>query len=254
MFGQSRGLCLTGEILAATLPYCIIRLMSKWLKRLGSAIMAKRQQSSVLNRLTGKKLVFDGKFGYGALDSLKAMADAAAGHRPRRSGREGGLSRAGRRQPSKTIQKKAMSLNAKGASIQVIDADAFKKLVEPTDEEIIALLKAGDSQTYAKIYEPSFYHHHGAPPPKRVIQSEDLSGVKLANVTLDDTCFNHCRFVGAELNQVAHRHRNRLRLLEVQGWVQPLRRCAEVSIRRSDVEWRAIRRRFLGSRFHWRGD
>ena len=42
-------------------------------------IMAKRHNSGVLNRLAGKKLVFNGKFGYGTEDSLKAMATAQQG-------------------------------------------------------------------------------------------------------------------------------------------------------------------------------
>ena len=45
---------------------------------------------------------------------------------------------------SKTIQKKAMTLNGKGAAIRVIDADGCKKLVEPTEADILALLRTGE--------------------------------------------------------------------------------------------------------------
>src|SRR5262249_7224715 len=95
----------------------------------------------------------------------------------------------------------AMGLNAKGASVQVIDADAFKKLAEPTDEEVVALLKAGESETYAKVHGPSRYRF-GSQSPSRTIHSEDFSGVKLNSVNLDDTIFHDCRFVRAELSHV----------------------------------------------------
>src|SRR5262249_22915359 len=179
----------------------IIRVMSRLLNRLRGAIMAKRQRSAVLNRLAGKKLVFDGKFGYGALDSLKAMADAQQGTvRDDLDAKMDYLVLADV-SASKTIQKKAMSLNAKGASIQVIDADAFKTLVEPTDEEIVALLKAGESETYTKTRGPRHYYVT-AQPPTRTIASEDFGAAHLEKVDLDGIAFDTCRFVGAELSHV----------------------------------------------------
>jgi uncharacterized protein YjbI with pentapeptide repeats len=175
--------------------------MSKWLKRLGSAIMAKRQQSSVLNRLAGKKLVFDGKFGYGVEDSLKAMAEAQQGTVHDHLDAKVDYLVLADLAASKTIQKKAASLNAKGASIQVIDADAFRALAEPTDEEIVALLKAGESERYAKIRGPMYYRL-GSQTPTRTFHSEDFGGANLENTNLDDISLSGCRFVGANFTQV----------------------------------------------------
>jgi len=42
-----------------------------------------------------------------------------------------------------TLQKKVLTLNAKGASIQVMDQAGFKALAMPTPEELTALLRAG---------------------------------------------------------------------------------------------------------------
>ena len=57
----------------------------------------------------------------------------------------------------KTIQKKAAALNGLGATIQVIDAHAFRKLAEPTEEEVLELLRAGESEMYAKVRGPVLY-------------------------------------------------------------------------------------------------
>jgi uncharacterized protein YjbI with pentapeptide repeats len=164
--------------------------------------MAKRQQSSVLNRLAGKKLVFDGKFGYGVEDALKAMADAQQGTvRDDLDAKVDYLVLADLG-ASKTIQKKAMSFNAKGASIQVIDEEAFKKLAEPTDEEVVALLRSGDVETHAKIRGSRYHYHSSLQPSIRTVASEDFAAIKLENAALGDIAFSACRFVGAELNQV----------------------------------------------------
>src|SRR5690242_15784645 len=117
--------------------------------------MAKRQQAGVLNRLAGKKLVFNGKydrFTYGVEDKLKALAEAQQGTVVDDLDDKVGYLVLADLNAGKTIQKKAVSLNAKGASIQVIDADAFKKLVEPTEDEVVALLLAGESELLAKVY------------------------------------------------------------------------------------------------------
>jgi uncharacterized protein YjbI with pentapeptide repeats len=163
--------------------------------------MAKRQNSGVLNRLAGKSLVFNGKFGYGVLDSVKAMAEAQRGAvRDDLDDKVDYLVLADL-SGSKTIQKKALSLNAKGATIQVIDVDAFKALAEPTAEEVLELLRSGESETYTKIHGRAYYVG-AASSPKYTFHSEDLDGVNLEHVNLRDIRFDSCGFVGAKLNQV----------------------------------------------------
>ena len=108
--------------------------------------MAKSKSASLLCRLAGRKVVFSGKFGYGVEDALKAMATAQrAAVLDDLTDKVDYLVLADL-SGGKTIQKKATSLNAKGAAIQVIDADAFRQLVKPTEEELTALLKDGDAE------------------------------------------------------------------------------------------------------------
>jgi uncharacterized protein YjbI with pentapeptide repeats len=163
--------------------------------------MAKRHQSAVLNRLAGKKLVFNGKFNYGDEDSLKAIAEAQQGTVKDDLDAKVDYLVLADLSASKTIQKKALSLNSKGAAIQVIDADAFKKLAEPTEEEMVALLRASDSETFAKIHRTSYYGLMNQ-SAAYTFCAEDLHGVKLKNLQMPDVKFESCNFASAELVDV----------------------------------------------------
>jgi uncharacterized protein YjbI with pentapeptide repeats len=161
--------------------------------------MAKRQRSAVLNRLAGKKLVFNGRFSYGVEDALKAMAEAQQGTVcDDLDGKIDYLVLADLT-AGKTAQKKALSLNGKGATIQVIDVDGFRNLAEPTDEEILALLRAGEAETFAKTRGPRYYH---ATTLKCTFHGEDFNAVTFKNAHLDDIGFEGCSFFGAKLDHV----------------------------------------------------
>lgn len=160
--------------------------------------MAKRQGAAGLSRLAGKKVVFSGKFGYGVEEALKALAEAQQGQVA--DGLDARtdylvLADAG---AGKTIQKKAVSLNGKGATIQVIDGDAFRKLAEPTEAEVLEFLRSGRSEIYGKLSGHWRYGH----PVRFTFHGEDLNGAKLKQVQFHDIRFEGCRFVGAELGNV----------------------------------------------------
>lgn len=163
--------------------------------------MAKKKRPGLLDRLAGKKVVFNGKFGYGSEDSLKAIAQAQQGTVLDDLDAKTDYLILADASAGKTIQKKAAALTAKGAAIQVIDADAFKKLAEPTDEEIIALLRGGASDLYSKIYGMSYVYAR-VQTPTRIFHGEDLSGATVKSAVLVDTQFCDCNFVGAELDHV----------------------------------------------------
>lgn len=166
--------------------------------------MAKRRQSGILNRCAGKRFVFNGKFEYGAEDSLKAIARAQQGTVKDDLDDKVDYLVLADATAGKTIQKKAASLNGKGASIQVIDVDAFKKLAEPTEEEFLALLRAGESATYA-IIRGSSYYLPMMQATKTTYYSEDLRDVKLKDLHLAEIAFDGCDFSGAELTDVQFR-------------------------------------------------
>jgi len=167
--------------------------------------MAKRQQKGVLSRLAGKRLVFSGKFSYGVEAAIKAIADAQQGKVcDDLNGKVDYLVLADLN-AGKTIQKKALSLNSKGASIQVIDVEDFRKLAEPTEDEVLALLRAGDSENLSRVYGPGWhyaFHTYQAQSPMFNFRSENLDGIKLKNIGLEHIRFEGCSFVGAEFEQV----------------------------------------------------
>jgi uncharacterized protein YjbI with pentapeptide repeats len=152
--------------------------------------MAKKNRSSVLNRFAGKKIVFNGKFDYGVKEMAEAqqatvladlsdktdflvLADLNAG---------------------KTIQKKAESLNRKGATIQVMDITAFWPLLMPTSDELVALLKNNRNGAEALACLP-FSPNHKLRLVGATLDSLDLSEFDLSAVT-----FEKCSFIGATLN------------------------------------------------------
>lgn len=158
-------------------------------------------KSGLLDRFAGKKFVFSGKFGYGVEDSLKAMAEAWGGKVLDDLDAEVDYLVLADATAGKTIQKKALTLNAKGAAVQVIDADAFRQLAEPTEAEVLELLRSGQSVTYSKLCPPVRHVTQGQ-TPKYTFHEENLSSVKLSNIQFHDIRFEACSFVGAELEGV----------------------------------------------------
>lgn len=153
--------------------------------------MSKRGQSGVLNRLAGKKVVLSGRFSYGVKERLQALAEAQQAKVVDDLSDKVDYLVVADLSGGKTMQKKAMTLNGKGASIQTLDADAFGQLVEPTDDEVIELVRAGITDLIVT--------HRGQ---SRTIQSENFDRLKLKDAHLRNIAFAHCSLVGADLNGV----------------------------------------------------
>src|SRR5437867_3698285 len=99
----------------------------------------------MLDRLKGKKVFFQGRFQYGIQDQLKVMAEAQGATIASDLHKSIEYLVLSELTSGKTAQKKVASLNAKAASIQVIDAESFRKLVEPTDNDVLAMIHSGAS-------------------------------------------------------------------------------------------------------------
>jgi len=168
------------------------------------AVMAKRQTSSVLNRLAGKKLVFNGKFTWGVEDQLKALAQVQQGKVVDDLDDKVDYLVLADLNAGKTIQKKAMTLNGKGAAIQVIDVDAFNQLAEPTEADILAALHAGQAEEYGKICRVNYYHIQNQ-PPKYTFCAEDFSDTAFKVANLTEIRFESCNFSGAQFEQATFR-------------------------------------------------
>ena len=162
--------------------------------------MSTRQATATsgLDRLRGRTVVFSGKFQYGHEDQLRAMAEAQGATVAEDLDKSSDYLVLPELATGKTIQKKAMSLIAKGATIQVIDAADFRKLVEPTQEELVALLRRGSK--FANLFNKILVDHapfHGR--HKFELSGENFDGVDLAGFNTYVIKFDGCSFRGVTL-------------------------------------------------------
>jgi uncharacterized protein YjbI with pentapeptide repeats len=155
---------------------------------------------SIMNRLAGKKIVFSGKFDWGEENSLGGLAAAQGGSVQDALDATTDYLVVADSSASKTDQKKALSLNGKGASIQVIDRGAFWAEFTPTAEEVAELIRTEDATRYGQAFPAVRVWRHGQPQvPKHTLTGLDFSGRNLSGFQFLDTAFEKCRFTGASL-------------------------------------------------------
>jgi uncharacterized protein YjbI with pentapeptide repeats len=164
--------------------------------------MAKKKEAAVLQRLAGKKVVFSGKFGYGDEERLTAMAKAQQGTVLDDLSDKVDYLVLDDLNAGKTIQKKAVSLNAKGAAIQVVEADAFREMIKPAEDELLALLKAGKQGAEALNCFMEGHSGQGVSPGAPRLVGARLDGLDLSGFSFDSLAFEKCSFVGAKLDRV----------------------------------------------------
>ena len=163
--------------------------------------MGKQQTEPVLNRLKGRTVVFQGKFGYGEADQLRAMAEAQGATIGEALDKSTDYLVLPDLSGGKTAQKKAQSLIAKGATIQVLDAGDFRKLVEPMPDEIVAMIRKGAAfaETFNKALNRIAY---GSGSGQGVtITAENFDDVDLSGFNFYQVQFNGCSFRQATLSR-----------------------------------------------------
>ncbi len=156
----------------------------------------------MLKALLGKTVVFDGKFDFGQLQRLTAMAEAQQGVIAVEIDANTNYLVLADLSAGKTIQKKAASLNARGASLQVIDADAFRELVQPTTGQVADLIRGG-KENAAVLFKALGDQQvaYGAPPPPIVtFTGENFDRADLSGFAFTMVAFDHCSFAGALLS------------------------------------------------------
>ncbi len=181
--------------------------------------MANVTNKAVLNRLLGKKVAiegFKGRMGDIARNGLKAITEAQQGIVVDDLDKSVDYLVLADVSAGKTVQKQAIAFNAKGANIQVIDATAFKSMVEPTADEVLALIRAGGPNNAAVLYKSlngakGYYFRVSicagisrmARPqvPHFTFVTEKFDGVDLSSFPFVDTIFfDQCTFAGATLS------------------------------------------------------
>ncbi len=173
--------------------------------------MAKPSNARVLKALLGQKVFFNGKFSRGQEDFLRNLAeaqqaviaddlDASVTHLVLAEISGG-----------KTIQKKASSLIAKGASIQVMDAADFEKLVKPTTDQIIAMLRSKpEHDLLGKVFSPThayrFFMNRKISADHTIVGEDfsnaDFEGLNLSSIEFIDCQFNRAGFKNTQLGML----------------------------------------------------
>ncbi|HEY8747463.1 MAG TPA: pentapeptide repeat-containing protein [Tepidisphaeraceae bacterium] len=163
--------------------------------------MAKQKKVGVLNRLAGKKIVFNGRFEWGQRERLELLAKAHGGTILEDLDASADILVIRDLTAGKTIQAEARKLNAKGAGIQTSDAEGFEKAYEPTDEEIVALIRSGtEGAEIFGIFTGLRRGSYSKTPPRRTIRGERFDGLDLTGFRFGDVAFDACSFIGATLH------------------------------------------------------
>jgi uncharacterized protein YjbI with pentapeptide repeats len=162
--------------------------------------MAKKKLSAALDRFAGKKVVFSGKFGYGVEESLKAMAKAQQATVLDDLTDKVDFLVLADLNAGKTVQKKAATFNGKGATIQVMDSAAFRELVKPTQDELLALLKDGKRGAEALAAIAVGHSGQGVEPEAPRLVGARLDGLDLSRFDFCSLAFENCSFIGATLD------------------------------------------------------
>ncbi len=163
---------------------------------------AKAPQAVLSDRFAGKRICLQGRFAPDTLHKLEAFAKAHGGTIcddidakvdwvvvPDASA------------PGKGVNKSVLSLNAKGAAVQIIGHSDFNKQIEPTDEEVIQLLRQGQVAlplfSHILVNQGNIYSPSAA--MKRRIVSESFAGCDLDHFSFPSIAFDGCDFTGASL-------------------------------------------------------
>jgi len=163
--------------------------------------MAKPTKKGVLTALAGKTVFFSGKFEWGEENRLTLMAQAHQGSIAKDLSPKVDYLVLADPAAGKTIQKKAASLNAKGAQIQAINIADFEAIVTITQAQVLSLLRGGKEQAELLARAMPFKHAyiHGTSTPAMTIAAENFDDCDLTGFHLVQIAFNQCSFVGATL-------------------------------------------------------
>ncbi len=165
--------------------------------------MANKRQSRVLSKLLGKKVCLQGKFDRGDRERLVELIEAQQGTVAEDLDATVDFLVLPDLSAGKTMRKKAQSLNAKGAAIQVQCADAFKMTIEPTREQVLELIRSGKESAaiFAKAVGTVAYRYHRAAQAAHwTFTGENFDGADLSGFEFGDVAFQECRFVNTVLN------------------------------------------------------
>ena len=161
--------------------------------------------SNILNALQGKKVTFQGRFSRLNKYRLKRMEIVAEAQQAKIVQDVTGdvnyvvVVDLGE---GKAAQAKAVALNAKGAGIQVIDADAFEKLITPTMDQVVRMIRGAkdNAPLLSKATGGTASHFVMNRGPTYTISSENFDALDLSGFDFRSIDFQDCSFISADLS------------------------------------------------------
>ena len=154
--------------------------------------------------LLGKTVLFNGKFVRGEQDRLHGMAEAQSGTVVTELDSSVNYLVLPDLSQGKTIQKKLASLNAKGAAIQLIDRADFLKIVQPSPDQLLQLIRGGTANAAVmhKAIGMSTPVGFGRPSQGGIsFAAESFKGLDLSGFNFSEIAFDHCSFNSCKIDE-----------------------------------------------------
>lgn len=163
--------------------------------------MAKGKQRNYLNRLANKSVMYHGKkFYYEQIETVKELTEFQQGRLLDKFSSSIDYLILDDLSQNKTLQQKVATLNAKGASIQVLDFNQFEQQFQPTDDDLWAVIQDGKAEEQKAIFGGS--NRYGVTVVPHLLRHADLRGWNVAKVKFNNLSFQQCDFSNATLSTV----------------------------------------------------
>jgi uncharacterized protein YjbI with pentapeptide repeats len=161
----------------------------------------------ILTAMLGKTIVLSGKFERGEREYLQDLTEAQQGIVKDDLDSKVDILVLADAAAGKTIQKKAASLNARGAAVQTINKDAFLQLIQPSDDQVLALIRGGNQTVdlFHKVFDAQKHRYHfmmaarAGKPSVVTLTSENFDGLNLQGFKFSQVYFKNCSFIATHL-------------------------------------------------------
>jgi uncharacterized protein YjbI with pentapeptide repeats len=179
------------------------------LKKIASKLSGSKPPATsvpCLAAMAGKRITFAGRFTRlfrWQLERVQALAEAQQGRITDKLDASTHYLIVAEWSEGKGAQQEAVKLNTTGAAIQVLNLDAFEKLVEPTADQLTAIIRGG--HTNAELLTIALGGRHAymalTQGVRNRIVSESFDDLDLSNFNFVWLAFENCSFKRAKLVQ-----------------------------------------------------
>lgn len=152
---------------------------------------------AIFSSLKGKKITLQGKFDRFERPSIEEMIQLQQGKLVDDLDKSVDYLVVAEMSSGMPAQKKAQSLNSKGANIQILDIAGLDKVASPTEQNIIQIIRMGKGAAgllNTAMVRP-MYRYNGTGSPPFTITGENFDGLDLSGMAFRGIYFDRCSFV-----------------------------------------------------------